>query len=235
MNVIGKNIGNSLDEMYEEISSQAFANGRSEIILESFEGGTFSSVIWEAEKIKIQLHNGVPTHAMPRILGVALQHIRQRLDKFPSVQKTDNDVIGGSLVRDALRELVLAPEANEHLAHLNLDTEWEDEQRHQGLKQLIKDAPEEFHHIGEPGNAFASLLYARYCFDHPEAMWNQLKKQFTDKLPAAAENGESIAEIVGKNGWATPTAALSSLRLTREELNLGAYVMIEDRLKSELI
>lgn len=235
MNVIGKNIGNSLDEMYEEISSQASAHGHSEIVLESFEGGTFSSVIWETEKIKIRLHNGVPTHAMPRILGVALQHVRQRLDKFPSVQKTSNDVVGGSLVRDALRELVLAPEANEHLAHLNLDTEWEDEQRHQGLKQLIKDAPEEFRHVGEPGNAFASLLYARYCFDHPEVMWKQLKKQFAEELPAAAENGESIAEIVGKNGWATPAAALSSLHLTHEELNLGAYVVIENRLKSELV
>lgn len=235
MNVIGKNIGNSLDKMYEEISSQASANGHSEIILESFEGGTFSAVIWETEKIKIRLHNGVPTHAMPRILGVALQHVRQKLDKFPSVQKTDNDVVGGSLVRDALRELVLAPEANEHLAHLNLDTEWEDEQRHQGLKQLIKDAPEEFRHVGEPGNAFASLLYARYCFDHPEVMWKQLKKQFVEELPAAAENGESIAEIVGKNGWATPAAALSSLHLTHEELNLGAYVVIKSRLKTELV
>ena len=103
MNVIGKNIGNSLDKMYEEISSQASANGHSEIILESFEGGTFSAVIWETKKIKIRLHNGVPTHAMSRILGVALQHVRQKLDKFPSVQKTDNDVVGGSLVRDALR------------------------------------------------------------------------------------------------------------------------------------
>ena len=235
MDVIGKNIGNSLDQMYEDISAQASANGYHEISLESFEGGTFSSVIWETQKVKIRLHMGVPTHAMPRVLGVALQHVRQRLDKFPTVQKTDSDVVGGSLVRDALRELVLAPEANEQLAHLNLDTEWEDEQRHQGLKQLIKDAPEEFQHIGEPGNAFASLLYARYCFDHPESMWKQLKKQFTDELPAAAENGESIAEIVGKNGWATPVAAFESLRLTREELNLAAYVAIEDRLKSELV
>ncbi|MDG1839878.1 MAG: hypothetical protein P8J64_03965 [Dehalococcoidia bacterium] len=235
MDVIGKNIGNSLDKIYENISAKASANGYQEIVIESFEGGTFSSVIWETEKVKIRLHTGVPTHAMPRIFGVALQHVRQRLDKYPTVQKTDSDVIGGSLVRDALRELVLAPEANGHLAHLDLDTEWEDEQRHQGLKQLIKDAPEEFRHIGEPGNAFASLLYARYCFDHPEAMWKQLKKQFADELPAAAENGESIAEIVSKNGWATPNDALNSLRLTREELNLAAYVAIEDRLKSELV
>jgi hypothetical protein len=66
-------------------------------------------------------------------------------------------------------------------------------------------------------------------------MWKQLKKQFADELPAAAENGESIAEIVSKNGWATPNDALNSLRLTREELNLAAYVAIEDRLKSELV
>ena len=235
MKVIGKEIGNDLNQLFGQIESRVKSEMQREIKFEGFEGETLSSVIWEEHEIKIRLHTGAPTHALPGIIGVALQHIRQRLDRFPTVRRIQQDIEGGAMVRDALRELILGPEASEKLVPLALDNESQNEQRPQGLKLFLRDAPPEFNEVGAPGNAFASLLFARYSIEHPEKMWAPLEKQFQNELPAAAENGKAVYELISSTGWSTAGAALESMILARDELNLQNYAGVEDRLKGEIL
>jgi len=229
MKVIGKEIGTALAPMYGEIERRIQAEAERELRIEPFEGGSFSNVEWGEKAVVISLHNGVPTHALPHVLGVALQHVRQRLDLYPAVVRGAREVEGGPLIRSALRELVMGPEAELRLEPLKLEVEWEVEQRHTGLKDLLRDAPDEWNEVNNPGNAFAALQYARFTLEHPEALWAPLRETFRERLPSAAENGEGIVQVVRQNGWKTPGACLQSLVAARDELSLQAYAVIEDR------
>ena len=109
MKIIGKDIGYQLDELYKTISNRLEIELEKNLDLVSGELETFSNVLWQNETVLIQLHNGVPTHALPHIFGVALIHVQQRLDLYPVVQKSDeSDIADGRLLRSALRELVLS-------------------------------------------------------------------------------------------------------------------------------
>jgi hypothetical protein len=228
MKVIGKDIGTILDPVYGEIERRVRIEAERELRVEPFEGGAFSNVTWGDQSVVIHLHNGVPTHALPYVFGVALQHVRQRLDRYPRVVPGPQEVEGGPLVRQALRELVMAPEAAFRLEALDLDQEWETEQRHQGMKDLIKGAPAEWDQVGTPGSAFASLQYARFGLDHPAELWASLKAQFAERFPAAAEMGEGVLQVVKAHGWKSPGACLESLVAARDEVAIREYALVED-------
>lgn len=229
MKAIGKDIGPALDGMHKEIADKLRVETRRMLWLQPFEGGSFSNIEWRPEAVIIQLHNGVPTHALPHVLGVALQHVRQRMDNYPGVVAPDQDLEAGPLLRSALRELVMSPEAEMHLEPLGLDTAWEDEQRHQGLKEMLRDAPSEWNIAGMAGNAFAALQYARFSLEHPADLWEPLREAFTAKLPVAAEKGEQVVAVVKQSGWASAEACLQSLVSARDALALQPYAVIEDR------
>lgn len=231
MKAIGKDIGEALDTMHQQIADRLRVETGRLLWLQPFEGGSFSNVEWRKEAVVIQLHNGVPTHALPHVLGVALQHVRQRLDSYPGVVAPERDLEGGPLLRTALRELVMSPEAEMHLAPLDLDQAWEAEQRHQGLKEMLRDAPSEWDISGMAGNSFAALQYARFALEHPADLWEPLKEQFTAKLPNAAEKGEQVVAVVQQSGWKTPGSCLQSLVSARDALTLAPYAVIEDRQK----
>jgi len=226
--VIGKDIGTALDAMYAELEQRVRVEAECELRVEAFEAGAFSSVDWEPGAAVISLHNGVPTHALPHVFGVALQHIRQHLDRYPTVVGGPRDVYGGDIVRTTLRELLMAPEAETALAPLKLDTTWETEQRHSGLKDLLRDAPKEWDDLSQPGGVFATLQYARFAIEHPADLWASLQGPFAEKLPDAAEAGEHIVTLVLEKGWGTPGACLEALVAVRDVLSLNAYVGIED-------
>lgn len=116
MQVIGRDIGTALDSMYTAIERRVQVEAERELRIEAFEDAGTSNVSWQDGAIILQLHSGVPTHALPHIFGVALQHVRQRLDFYPDVQRPSGDQPEGSgLIRQALRELVLAGEAEMQL------------------------------------------------------------------------------------------------------------------------
>lgn len=229
MKVIGKEIGSALASMYGEIERRVKVEAERDLRLEPFEGGSFSNIEWADDAVVISLHNGVPTHALPHVLGVALQHVRQRLDRYPGVLRGPREIEGGAMIRSALRELVMGPEAEMHLEPHQLDMEWEVEQRHAGLKDLLRDAPDDWNTNGSPGNLFAALQYARFSLEHPENLWAPLRDTFRERLPVAAENGEGVVQVVRQNGWKTPGACLQSLIAAREELGLREVALIEDR------
>ena len=232
MKAIGKDIGDALDTRRQQIEDRLRSETGRLLWLQPFEGGSFSNVEWRPEAVVIQLHNGVPTHALPHVLGVALEHVRQRLDLYPGVIAPEQDLEGGPLIRTELRELVMGPEAEMHLEPLNLDTEWESEQRHQGLKEMLRDAPSEWDIAGMAGNSFAALQYARFSLEHPSELWASLKDVFEAKLPTAAEKGAQVVTVVEQSGWKTPGACLQSLVSARDALTLSPYAVIEDRQKS---
>jgi hypothetical protein len=230
MKVIGKDIGTALDELYQRIESRVRIEAEREIRIGSFEGGAFSNVSWGEEGVVvISLHNGVPTHALPHVFGVALQHVRQRLDLYPTVSAGPQQAAGAGMIRSALRELVLAPEAEEQLAPLDLDMTWELEQRHEGLKQMLHEAPEEWAQPGTPGSIFAILQYARFAIEHPPEMWDPLRKTFEERLAPVVPIGEEVRQIVQRHGWATPAACLDALVGVRDRLALQPVALVEDR------
>ena len=229
MKVIGKDIGTALDAMALELESRLRIEAECELRVEAFEAGSFSSVDWAPGVCVVFLHNGVPTHALTHVFGVALQHIRQQLDHYPSVVPGSYDGPGADLVRTTLRELVMAPEAELALAPLGIDVTWEIEQRHAGLKELLRDAPKEWNDIDSPGGAFSTLQYARFAIEHPPELWTALQSTFAEKLPKTAEQGEIVAKLVREKGWATPGACLEALVAARDAINIAAVAGIEDR------
>ena len=228
MKVIGKDIGDALDAMYAEIERRAKVEAECDLRVVPLDGGAFSSVDWEPGVVTIALHNGVQRRALAHVFGVALQHVRQRLDHYPEVVEIGIDVDGGDLVRVTLRELVMAPEAEVQLAPLNLDTTWETQQRHAGMKDLLQNAPADWNEAGTPGNAFVALQYARFAIEHPADLWAALVGPFKERLPIAAERGEAVVARVREHGWGSAGASLESLVAAREELDLKAYVAVRD-------
>ena len=235
MQVIGHDIGDVLDKLYAEIEGRVRVEAERELRVEAFEGGGTSNVRWEEDAVVVQLHSGVPTHALPHIFGVALQHVRQRLDRYPEVRRPPalKQGDGAGIVRAALRELVLAPEADMQLESLALDQEWEIEQRHQGLKELLRDPPPDGDEEGSPGNSFIALQYARFAIQHPPEMWDGLRTDIKEAFPAATARGKRVVSAVRESGWGTPGACLQSLLGAREELALRSVALIYDRRTGE--
>jgi hypothetical protein len=229
MKVIGKNIGTALDEMYASLEQRVRVEAERALRVEPFEAGAFSTVEWEPDAVVIMLHNGVPTRALPHVFGVALQHVRQRLDLYPIVaapagaQPPDSEI-----VRSVLRELVMAPEAELHLQGLGLDVDWETKQRHAGLKEMLRDADPAWDEAGTLGNAFAALQYAQFALTHPADLWTSLQQQMRERLPAAAERGEGVVQVVREHGWGSPGACRESLVAARDELALQPIALIQD-------
>lgn len=236
MQIIGRDIGDALDALYEELQRRLRVEAERDLRVEGVEQDAISNVRWADDAVTVLLHEGVPTHALPHVFGVALQHVRQRLDRYPDVRRPAGEQPDGSgLLRQALRELVLAAEAEMQVASLELDQEWELEQRHAGLKEMLRDPPEEWGEVGNGGNKFMALQYAHFSVLHPPQMWEGLRKTFEDRLPAAAEHGEGVLQLVRKNGWGTPGACLQSLVAARDELDMRDVALIEDRRSGELL
>lgn len=235
MRVNGRNIGKSVDALYDEIEERTRNEVGREVRLREREAGAISNVSWRRGRVTISIHKGMPTHAVPHALAVALQHVRQRLDEYPDVHRPfPSGTPQADLVRTALRELVMAPEAESQLKGLELDDEWETEQRHEGMKALLRDVPKEWHRTGSLGHKFAALQYARMELQHPRRMWSSLKKTFAKELPTAAEQGADIAAQVKKIGWASPDACLESLVTARDALKLKKEALIGDRRTAEM-
>lgn len=230
MKVIGKEIGTAIEPLYQEIEARLLAETECTLRVEQYEGGALSDIDWHnSGVVVISLLTGVPTHALAHALGVALQHVRQTLDHYPDVIMGETDFNGGPTLRHALRDLVLGPEAEARLAPYGIESQWEVKQRHQGLKGILREATKDWEDPATPDHALGALFYARFALDHPEELWTGLKKEFTKKLPAVAESGESLAQLVRESGWATPGACIQALVNARDEMGMVEISAIEDR------
>jgi len=74
-------LSGALDAMYAEIERRAKIEAECDLRVVPLDGGAFSSVDWEPGVVTIALHNGVQRRALGHVFGVALQHVRQRLDQ----------------------------------------------------------------------------------------------------------------------------------------------------------
>ena len=236
MNVIGREIGEALEPLYEDIQRRLHVEAERELVVEASEQDALSNVRWGEEAVTVLLHPEVPTHALAHVFAIALQHLRQRLDRYPDVRRAPGEQPAEApMLRQALRELVLAPEAEMQLEALELDQQWELEQRHAGLKEMLREPPDDWAEAGNAGNTFMALHYARFTLTHPAEMWEGLRKTFTEQLPAAADRGVAVVQTVRGNGWGTPGACLQALVAVRDELDLGEVALIEDRRTGELL
>ena len=182
MEILGRELDDRIDRLYHEIRSRVQTEAERTLEIEAFDGA-LSNVRWTDDAVVVQLNDGVPTHALPHVFGVALQHVRQRLDRYPDVRRPrgEEQVEGTALLRTALKEAVLAPEAESHLAPLGLDQDWETEQRHLGYKQVLDEAPEQWRDQSSIGAGFVGLQYAKMEFLHPDQMWRGLRKRTHDE------------------------------------------------------
>lgn len=229
MKVLGRDIDDRVDPMYREIAGRVGTQTNRELRILGDEGGELSHVKWAAKTVTIALHSGIPTHALPHALAVALQHVRQTLDGYPLVRKpAGRQPQGADLVRGALRELVLEPDAEVAVAPLGLDREWEHEQRHQAMKDLLKDPPEDWDTEGALGCDFIALQMARLELSHPPQMYEALRKRVDQVLPVAAHRARVAGLALRRKRWGTPRAAFESLVNVRDELGLGDIATIED-------
>jgi len=237
--VNGRDIGDTLDAMREEIEARVRSEAGRELAVEGFGGDSFTNVRWpdDAGAVTLQVHEQLPTHAIPHALAVALQHVRQRLDRYPDVVRPTGRqaASGAGPLRTMLRETVMAPEAEHRIAEYGLDRDWELEQRHAALKELLRAPPPEWTRDGTLGNQFAALQYARFEFEHPPRMWNSLREEMERALPIAAERGKRAVAAVAEQGWESADACLASLLGVREALGLRYVAWIEDRRNGEVL
>lgn len=235
MKVLGKDIGTTLDAMYVDIERRVIEEADSELRIVALSDGALSSVDWTPGLVTISVHSALQRGALPHVLGVALQHVRQHLDRYPDVVEGPTDVDGGDLIRVTLHELIMAPEAEAHLAPLNLNTTWETEQRHAALKELLKNTPADWNEAGAPGNAFAALQYARFAIEHPPTMWASLRASFAERIPVAAERGAAVVARVQEHGWADADGCIGSFIAVRKELHLEDCVRFTAPHTGELV
>ena len=239
MNVNGRDIGDGLDALYEELGTRVRDEVGRELSIDSFDGESFSNVRWpeNEDEVIVSVHENLPTHAIPHALAIALQHVRQRLDKYPEVRRPRGRqaASGAGPVRTMLREVVMAPEAEEHIADLNLDREWEVEQRHAALKEILRAPPSEWGRDGTLGNQFAALQFARFEFEHPPEMWQSLSEEMERALPIAVARGRRVVAAVSEHGWASSDACLRSLLAAREAVGLRYVAWIQDQNTDELL
>ena len=239
MNVNGRDIGDALDPLFDELVERVRAEAGRELAIDSFDGDSFSRVRWSDDDagVTIFLHENLPTHAIAHALGIALQHVRQRLDEYPEVRRPHGRQAaqGAGPLRTMLREVVMAPEAEERIAPLGLDREWEVEQRHSALKELLRAPPSEWARDGTLGNQFAALQYARFEFEHPPEMWKSLRDEMEKTLPIAAEHGKQVVAAIAEHGWKSQDDCLASLLAARDALNLEYVAWIEDRRSGEFL
>ena len=239
MNVNSREIGDALDPLFDELTQRVRAEADRELAIDSFDGDSFSRVRWSDDDagVTIFLHEDLPTLAIAHALAIALQHVRQRLDKYPEVRRPHGRQAaqGAGPLRTMLREVVMAPEAEERIAPLGLDREWELEQRHAALKELLRAPPDEWVRDGTLGNQFAALQYARFEFEHPPEMWKSLREEMEKALPIAAEHGKAAVTAIAEHGWKSPDACLAALLAARDALNLQYVAWIEDRRTGEVL
>ena len=239
MKVNGRDIGDVLDGLHEEIANRLREETYRELQIDGFDGDAFSSVRWSGEtpSVLIFVHEQLPTHAIPHVLGVALQHVRQRLDSYPDIRTPSGRqaAAGAGPVRTMLREVVLAPEAESAIADLNLDREWEVEQRHAALKEILRSPPGEWTRDGTLGNQFASLQYARFEFEHPPEMWESLGEEMERALPIASARGKRIVEAVNEHGWGSAEACLQALLGAREAAGMQYVAWVYNPETEELL
>ena len=238
MKVNGRDIGDILDPLYAEIEARVQKEAARDLTVETFDGESFSRVRWsdDAPTVTVFVHEQLPTHAIPHALAIALQHVRQRLDQYPEIRrpKGRQAAQGAGPVRTMLREVVMAPEAESRIADLGLDREWENEQRHEALKQVLRTPPSEWTRDGTLGSQFAALQYARFEFEHPPELWKSLRREMEQAMPLAAERGKQAVAAIQEHGWSTIDGCLQSLTATRDALGLEYVAWIEDRRDGEI-
>ncbi len=239
MKVNGRDIGEAIEPLYEEIAERVQKEADRELTVDKFDGESFSRVRWSGEDptVTVLLHEHLPTHAIAHALAIALQHVRQRLDEYPEVRRPRGRqaAVGAGPVRTMLREAVMAPEAEERIAPLELDREWELEQRHTALKELLRSPPSDWTRDGTLGSQFAALQYARFEFEHPPKMWKSLREEMEGALPMAAERGKRAVAAIKEHGWGSADACLQSLLAARDALDMEYVAWVEDRRSGELL
>ena len=121
MNVNGRDIGDALDGLYEELHARVRAEANRELVIQGFDGDAFSNMRWadDDDEVHVEVHENLPTHAIAHTLAIALQHVRQRLDGYPEVRRPHGRQAarGAGPVRTMLREVVMAPEAEGRIEH----------------------------------------------------------------------------------------------------------------------
>ena len=238
MNVNGRDIGDVLDGLHEELAARVSDEAERELVVDSFDGDSFSNVRWadEEDEVLIEVHESLPTHAIAHVLAVALQHVRQRLDAYPEVRRPRGRQAarGAGPVRTMLREVVMAPEAEDRIDPLGLDREWEVEQRHAALKEILRAPPSEWTRDGTLGNQFAALQYARFEFEHPQEMWQSLSEEMERALPIAVARGRRIVDAVREHGWSSRDACLQALLAARQAAGLQYVAWIVNRETDEI-
>lgn len=239
MKVNGRDIGNVLAPMYAEIEARVEKETARELQVGKFDGESFSRVRWSNDDatVVIFLHENLPTHAIPHALAVALQHVRQRIDQYPEIRQPEGRqaAAGAGPLRTMLRETVMAPEAESNIANLELDREWEIEQRHEALKHVLRALPAEWKRDGTLGNQFAALQYARFELEHPPELWKSLRKEMEEALPIASAHGKRAVAAIQEHGWSSVDACLQSFIAARDILGLEYVAWIHDRRNGEIM
>lgn len=229
MELLGIALPPALAAFYGEVENALRAAGYT-LTCERMEGPEFGGFYLAEGAATVGVRRDLPPDAVCHTLAHELAHGLQRIGGWPGA--TANPKRGtdsaAEEVAAVLQAIVHCSGAEARIAPLGLDPSWEQAERHQHIRALLRAPHTGANRRGTPAWAYWSLLYAYLTLLHPPERVRTLLRNFHRVIPNAAAAGETAAALVRQHGHNTADQALASLRAVQEAMQLAPNILIED-------
>ena len=231
MDVLGVTLPADLTSFYQEVEA-LFADQGVMLTCEWIEGPEFGGFYPNGPIATVGIRSDLPPEAIPHTLAHELVHGLQRQEAWPKAigNPERGDDSPAEQVASVLQGIIHCTAAELRIAPLGLDPSWEQRERHQMVRLMLRAPDADAARRGTPLWAYWSLLYTYIGLLHPPEHTRTLLRNIERALPAAAEAGREVMDLVREHGYATREQALSSLRAVQRALELGPNILIEDPL-----
>lgn len=229
MNVLGVELSESLAAFYQEVEALLGQRGIT-LTCEQGPGPEFGGFYLSGDRATVQVRHDLPPDAIQHTLGHELVHGLQRQEGWPRAA-AGPDPLGKAEAEEVaavLQALVQCAAAELRISPLGLDPSWEQRQRHEGIRRLLRAPHPEATERGTASWAYWSLLYAYLSLLHPAESVRTLLRNFDRALPTAAAAGRQAVELVRQHGYATADQGLAAMVAVQQALELAPRVVVED-------
>jgi hypothetical protein len=229
MELLGIEVPPALAGYYGEVEAHLRAKGYA-LTCEWMEGPEFGGFYLSEGAATVGVRSDLPPLAVCHTIAHELAHGLQRLDGWPRV--VANPALEGDAaakdVAAVLQAVVHCAAAEARIDALGLDPSWEQMDRHQNIRALLRAPQADANHRGTPAWGYWAMLYAYITLLHPAAQSRALLHNIRRAIPEAAAAGTESAALVREHGFQTPEQALASLRAVQEALGLAPGLLVED-------
>ncbi len=229
MNVLGIELTGDLADFYAKVEALYAEDGLA-LTCEAGDGPEYGGFFRGEGAARVEVRRDLPPDAMRHTLAHELVHGLQRREGWPRAEANSDlgDDSSADEVAAMLQAIVHCTAAELRIAPLGLDGSWEQDQRHQAVRTLIRTPHPGADEEGTAAWAYWSLLYAYISLLHPPEHSRTLLHNIERALPAAGASGREAAALVRQHGYATREQALAAMLAVQEAMALAPDVLVED-------